>query len=298
MPSTFTVDLDGAVAANDLPADFDDPLISGANGGNLLDIDLTAGGWSYPSANNPANGDAVLDYSGQSALNSVVTLGGTGAIVRAGNGLDFGQVINPGQRIEGPASVSTTIWGGGTVDQYYLCLLYVRLPPKANWPTSANYSRPVPLLTFATNSLGFSGEPDLFSINLLNSNARLRAVRPTDGTTSFETFDITPADGDYGQVVQFALWRDPDGQTFRLRSPRGQASFTRPSGANNPTDFSGRRPQIGVGTAIWNNGSAAGKSFRFYRAYIEALAISRRSPLAVADDDYTAVFRYRGLPFS
>lgn len=302
MPSTLVFDIGATATDPTLPFDYLDPLIAGANGGTLLDFDLANGGYSWPSAAPPANGAAIFDLTETPAKNSAVTLGGSGTIGFAGNGFDFSNVVNPGHRIEGPASVAASIWGGGSANQYFLALLYLKLPALADWPAAANYTRPVPMLCFTTAANGFTGEADLFSLNFSTTGGQLRAVRPTAGTTAFDVVDLTPASADYGSVVQLALWRNAAGQAFRLKSANGTLISTRPTNANNATDFSAggtKKPQIGVGLSAWKNSTPQGKTgLRIYRAYIENLVTSGRDPAAVADLDYAAVTGLRGNPFS
>lgn len=265
-------------------------------GGVLHLIDLANGGYSWPSMADPTNGAVIKDLTEKAADASYV-ITGTGSEAFAGNGFDYSGVVNPGRTIDLPASVAASIWGGGTLAQYFSQLLYVRLPTLAQFPTSAQYTRPLPFSTFVTAAQGFTAEADLLSLAMVN-NGSLRAIRPTNGIAAFDTIDIVPVAADYGSVVQLLFWRNAGGQGFRLKSANGVVLATRAVGTDNPTDVSAKKCHIGVGTAVWSNATTQGKPWRFYRNAFENLRVSGRDPVAVADADWGRVTGLRGNPFS
>lgn len=232
----------------------------------------------------PSNGQLITDISGRES--GVFTLSNGSAVANAGGGIDF-TGANPTAAVEIPASVAANIRGDGTVPQYFSQVLYVKLPTKALWTTSAGGVKPISCFTSASN--GFISEADLLSILIvvIGSTPYLRFNRQTGlGPATFDEFNIPVPDVAFGTVVQLVFWRNASGQVAQLTYGNGLTlQATKTVSANNTADFSTKRGRIGIGTSFYTT-DTVGKAWRVYRGWVENLRMSGRDPAAVAASDY------------
>ncbi|MFG7486287.1 hypothetical protein [Methylorubrum rhodesianum] len=233
----------------------------------------------------PTNGQPIVDVSAHE--NGAFTFTGTGTLAYSGGGIDFSGVANVGATLDIPASVAADIWGNGTVPQYFLQGLYVKLPTKAQWVTAIR-----PLSCFTTASNGFQSEADLVTIAMVVVGATpyLRVIRQLSlGPATVDQFDIPLPDSVFGTVVQIGFWRNAAGQMAQLVWSAGSLQVAKTVNANNIADFSTKKGKIGIGTSFWNNADTMGKTWRLYRGFIENLRTSGRDPAAVLAADWKRV---------
>lgn len=252
---------------------------------------------SWPSHLDPTDGNPVLDLS-EHANHATFHKLVSGSVAYVGNGFNFANAVL-GSRIDIPPEVIANDIHA-SVNQYFLQMMWVKLPPISDWVD--DYPVPVPFSTFTTNTGGFLQENDLLAICMVGGSGpgprTLRAVRPNNGTASFDTIDIVPHIDDFGGVVQLAFWRNAAGQAFRCRSANGTVIGTRAVGAKNPADFSGKNLRIGVGAAMWVGARPTGRDFTVHRFAWENLETSGRDPIPVLDRDFDIVTTMRQMPFA
>jgi len=284
------------ITAPGIPADASrplpsrDPLLAGvANSGVRFLADL-AFPWCYPGgepANRPAagapgNGAVVRDIAEQ-ANASVAFSGGTIAYAGGGFDLSNAQVSSTLQAgIVLPASILadiSTAFGGKA--QRFLFAMYLKLPLLADWAAGN--------LSIAGDKI-FSSAPSLIAVN--EAGGGTLNLRRQSGAGTADSLTLTPNVGDYGTVVQLAVWRSDTGIGLRLRSPNGTLLQAAAVGADNNQAFGTNTMTLGYCTAFTGGLGGAVTTLpalrlRIYRAFMENLARSGRDPVAVLDADYT-----------
>lgn len=284
------VEVSGTVVAGDLPLLTRDELTS-MDFSNavrfIFDVPFSSG-VTLPSP--------VVDYSTVEDLseneNSVFRVGDGGAApVITGGGIDFSTVDKRDTRIEIPAAVAKAIYDNA---QQYLVVLYLKLPASVDWNPAV---QDLPIISWAAASTGYVATTELMTIGLSTQAAtkqifmrRQTAINAQDyvaiSTNSLENFA--------GKVVQIAAWRTAAEQKFRIKSADGMLfSSVLGTGANNSQNFSPLVGKIGIPLAFWSTSFTAAqlnaRKFRLYRGFIEAIAVSGRSPIEVADADWARV---------
>lgn len=260
-----------------------DALLDGASDGVRFLYDFGHRyGWTSTAA--PVNGSVIPDVSEHG--DGLFAIPSGQAVTLGGNGIDFSSLTQQPTEIQIPASFSADIWA--SANQYFLIALYLKLPLESEWPVSGKR----PFLCFTeTNSGYLTPEIDLVTLSMWTSggNKYLAADRQTaGGATVSSTFFILPSTH-FGQVGQFAFWRNAAGQVLRWLDADGPVSATTAVGSNNSGNFSAKVGRIGVPETLWNlsdPGHQASSNFKFYRAFGENLATSGRNPTAVLDADY------------
>lgn len=283
----FVLKTDRACTDTDLPILKRDTLLEGDDGGVKWLFD-TAARYSYPTQGAPSNGTALVNMDESGNDGSVVVQSGD-AVAYAGGGLDFTGTAKLGTQVTGPAAFASSVWNGGSGNQYFLVCLYVKLPILADWQSAGELHD---MLKWAATT--YAAGAELVLIAQQNTSSRLNFRRQT-GAGTVDELTIVPAAGDYGSFAQIAYWRDATGRYARLKTANGTLSASGAVGSNNTQNFSALQPQIGP--AVGFKGATAGAAlsaaaleackYRFYRAFGENLAVSGRSASTVLDADYT-----------
>lgn len=284
----FVLKTDRACTDTSLPILKRDSLLEGDNGGVLSLYDF-ASRYSYPAQAAPTNGLTVNNMT-ETGSGSIILQSGD-APTYAGRGIDFTGVTKAGNYLNGLASTCASIWG--SANQYFMVMLYIKLPTLANWNADAALHE-----IFKCSPAGSAGKytsgPEMLMIAQEATSSRLTFRRQTAlGTFSGPT--LVPNALDYGTVVQLAYWRDATGGYARLKSANGVILASTALATNNTQDFSALTPKFGV-TAGFGSAAVGGTlnaahqnaaKYRIYRMAIENLVISGRSAATVLDADYT-----------
>ena len=206
-------------------------------------------------SNLPAYSDRMIDFSTVAVRNSVVRL---------------------------PEAVTARI--AGLTNQHWMQVLYVRLPERDDWNTSAVR----PFSCFSTALAGFTGDADLLTIcqAALSGNPRLRAFRMTTGPATGVQVQLMPVAEAYGAVCQIAWWRDAEGEHLSLRSPSTRQTVVAELGAPTSVDLTGKYPQIGITNSFWGNPPGPAGDFAIARGWFEDLDMSGRAPLEILEADW------------
>lgn len=279
------VKLDESVPDATLPIWRRDQYLEGDNGGTLALLDFSRR-WTWPNAAAPVNGDGIGDVSEHGDASMVIGASG-GSVSLAGGGLDFSD-CSKGTQVELAASVSSTIWGGGSRDQFYMVVAYLKLPTLADWYAGGAVGA---LAKFTTSD--YLTDADLIMLCMVNGGAlqwrRQRAAAAADTTS------ITPAAGSYGALCQVAFWRTATTQTMRLKSASESTSYSNTTGVNNTQNFSAMRGRFGyTDCQFWSAGlppatNPNARKFRLYRIIVEDLITSGRDPTTVLNADWARV---------
>ncbi|MDQ1081458.1 hypothetical protein [Pseudoroseomonas cervicalis] len=305
---------DGAAVRDIAERGTDGSLVIGAGApptyaGGGLDFDLATGPGHYMRV--PPRVAAALWSAGGSGFAATATIasgavtalnlssGGIGAVGGYTGTLPLLLSGGGGSGAAGTATVANgvvtglTLSAGGTGytsapavtllgPQYYMVMMYVRLPPLAQWPTSGTL---LPFLSWGKYNVA----PDLVSIGMLQGAGGLLTLRRQTAINVQSGLNLQPVAGDYGAVVQIAFWRNAAGVGARLRSANGTVLASGAVGANNAADFSALAGRFGIDPGDWWTGSLPQNhgNWRAYRLMVEDLAVSRRDPGTVLDSDYT-----------
>lgn len=271
--------LTGTFTDNTLPAYRRDAVLSGDNGGVKFLFDL-AYPYSY-AGGTPANGSPIVNINDSGSNGSIVLTSGQN-LVFAGNGLDFTNITAANNYLSVPASVAADIWGGGAGLQYFMQVMYLKLPTNANWNVDTSI---VPFSQFATTAYNIP-DADLVLFNQQASGKAIGARRQTNGAT-IDTLSVVPMTADYGSYAQVAFWRNAAGQGLRLKTANGTVLSTAAVGSANVTNFSAKTGKIGLAGTFAPGVQAPSRQWKLYRGWIENLVTSGRDPATVLDADWT-----------
>jgi hypothetical protein len=258
-----------------------DPILSGDQGGVKFMFDLSFP-WCHPG-DDPSDSDVIRDISGTG--NGDFDLIAGQSVTFAGGGFDFALLSDEPSVVRGPAGCLASIDAG---NQYFMVVGWEKMPISGDWNTAAGIAP-----SFCTTA-GASGyvtpEADMLTVAQTNT-PQFAARRQTDGASTVVALNQTALTNYYGQVCQWAFWRNADGIGFRLKSALGTTLLTGAVGSANSGDFSSKQPQWGVPGSFNNLGSLAehrnAANKRLYRGWVENLEESERSPLVVLDADWT-----------
>lgn len=253
----------------------DDVLVGSNNGVKFLFDFARSDCWT----GTPTDAATITDIASVGNAEWEIESGATQSIT--GNGLDLtSNGSSYTSCIYLPASLSSSLYGGGTSDQYWMVCLYVKLPTSGNWWSSATIGS---LMKFAATD--YTAGAEHFMLNV--SNAPALQLRRGISSGTIETISMTGANltPHQGQVTQILAYRTSGGTFLRLKSSGGTTSGTLAAAANNNQNFSALRGQIGSGLGTWTLYGAGAP--RIYRGWIEDLDVSGRTATTVADADYT-----------
>ncbi|ALP62831.1 hypothetical protein [Paraburkholderia caribensis] len=273
--------LSQVVTDNTLPILYRDPLLSGANNGVKLLVDL-ASTYSWPKQAAPVNTDAVLNLD-ESGNNASVVIGANGAPTYAGRGFDFGAVTGIGEYIQGDGGFAAAL--AADTNQYFMIMLYLRMPAQVDWPTTGGLA----VLTFSQSSSRYSTVPEIVELTPFgqSSGTRYLIARRQTAVGSADQFNLLADATDYGAFAQIAFWRNAAGCGFRLKTASRTVKTTGVVGANNTASLTGLKARFGVPSITSLTGT--NNNFRIYRLALEDLSISGRDPEAVLDADWARV---------
>ena len=270
------VKLTQACTDTSLPILYRDLLLDGANGGVLSLYDI-ANTYSYDQSTSPSNSKVVKNINESGNDGSLVIQSGQSLSV-SGNGLVFDAVTSANNYVNGNSAPLANIWANA--NQYFLYVMYCKLPSSANWNTSGSLET---MMQFASQSADYRTVADLLLI-AQQSSGQILSFRRQTAIGSADTIGLTPNALDYGNFVQLAFWRNASGQAARLKSANGTVIATNTVNSNNSANFSTSTQKVGhVGELL---GSANSVKWRYYRSFLENLNTSGRDPATVADADY------------
>lgn len=260
-----------------------DPLLVGASGGVRFLFDLGFQ-WSYPGGE-PANGQAVRDVSEHGDASVVKAASQT--IGFNGNGFDFSTMSQSTATTdeENHILAPDDVWASIDEDQYFLWCGYFKLPSSGDWNSDSTI---YPM--FCSSAAGYQSAADpLTVVQNTTTGTRYLQFRRQTAVGTVQSMSVDAA-AHHGQVVQAACWRNAAGRGALLRSEAGGLTqVTAVVGDLNTADISACRPRFGSVAAFTDYSKAAhrtARNYRMYRAFIEDLAMSERSPSAVLEEDW------------
>ncbi|MBP0438409.1 hypothetical protein [Tianweitania sediminis] len=256
------------------------------NNGGLFGADV-AHPASYQAGNPAQNDGPIIDTSEHANGKMVIPAGQNVPVV--GGMLDFSGVTARATYMEVPASVAAAIYANA---QRYLAIAWIKFPTADDWNS---LSGEIPYLNFTDTGNGWQGGPEIFQLGHgTNSGVRQlwhRRAKATNSTDAVVHSGIDPAI--LGTVTQVALWFD--GAVIGLSTrPLGgiRKTAANPSTVANSNDFSGLKGKFGIPYSNWSATFSAAqnlsKKFKAGRLLIEALGVSQRDPIAVAEADFAA----------
>lgn len=240
---------------------------------------------SQPVETDPVSGTTVNDLA-QGRLGTWTIP--NGPVDYANNGWDFATTTGPLNSLNLPADIAASIWGNGSVNQYFGVVLYLRLPAEANWNPSANL---LPFIHFDSPA-GMFTDPAMMSIAAITAGGQkyIRLTRPIS-TTVRDVVDILVPTAAFGKFVQLAGWRSSAGIQLQLRYDNGGAgaivSNSTAGGGNATGDFSPREGKIGFNTSYTTYAaSGIARQWKLYAGGVENLRVSGRDFSAVLSSDW------------
>jgi hypothetical protein len=273
--------LDENFTDTSLPVLKRDKLLENDGGGVLWLADFSRD-YTWSSAAAPGNGDVIGSLT--EANPGAMRLANGGTVALAGNGLDFA-TAKKNTFVEIPATVLSTLWGGGARNQYFMACFYAKLPAQAGWNAAAGV-----LPMFQASPAAYTTQPDLLLVGQVSTPAISFRRQTAIGTNS--GIDVALQSADFGSLAQVAYWRTASGAGARVKTAAGTRSGTGAVGVNNAANFSANVGQLGIGPGFWTeplSGQANCVKFSMYRAFIEDLVTSGRDPATVLDADWSRV---------
>jgi hypothetical protein len=266
-----------------LPTYKRDTVLLGDGGGIKFLFDL-AYPYSY-AGGVPANASPIININDVGGNGGVVLTSGQ-SLVFAGGGFDFTAITAANNYLEIPATVAADIWGAGAGLQYFMQVLYVKLPTSSDWNIDGLIS---PISQFS-NTAYTTGAAELLMIDQQYTDEpsrRLGARRQTNGTTS-SNVSLSVAAGAFGSFAQIAYWRNAAGIGLRLKTVGGGVQLvTGAVGAANVTDFGALTGKVGLAGTFSPGAQATQRKWKLYRGWVENLATSGRDPATVLDADWS-----------
>ncbi len=247
------------------------------------------------SPGNPANNDVVKDLARDRDGTWRVKAGQV--VNYSGNGWAFNGIsVTDGSDatvLTIPASVMASIWGNGSVQQYFGIVAYVKLQSAADWNTAETIH---PYMSFHGNDETLFTTPDMGTIGSLTSGGQkfIDFYRPI--STAAQTYYrmAIPADAP-GKFAQIAMWRDAGGVHFALRYDDGtdDGALVSPApiaGVNATGNFSTKSGRIGAVTEFNSIGPggipASSLNWKLYAIGVENTRVSGRDFAEVIADDW------------
>lgn len=287
---TTTLLVDGEPSGAGLGMAVYDNYVRGLDPGDAWIFDL-AHDFSFPAQAAPANGAVIKNLLDDGADGDIVHTGSS-ALDWAGSGLKPSTAIASGQvpvGVRAPASILSSIWGGGSGSQYFMMFAYVKLPTSAQWPTQTasvnGFVSPVTVNPGATYSA--DPFPGLLAFDVTPGGARQMSFRRRlDSGSTYDNVVIISDLPTDGPIAQVAGWRNAEGRGLRIKTASVELLATGAVGAASTFDFSARRMVFGVAGGLAQTSPSYTPAWRVYRGCIENLAASGRDPLAVLDADW------------
>lgn len=264
-----------------------DKLLLNDNGGVKFLADLS-NTFSWPGGA-PVNGSAVKNINEAIGADASMLIQSGDSISYAGGGFDLSALAKVGNELDIPAAVAADIWAAA--NQYFMVCIYMKLPALADWNSGANLA---PFLQWAASS--YQVGPEIVTMAFQSASSVI-SLRRQNGAGTADVLSLVPAAGDYGSVAQIAFWRNASGQGARLKTANGTVSASAAVGVNNTQNFAALPGKLGVPVSGFNGAAGANISAitghantfkaRIYRAFVENLVASGRTPTTVLDDDWT-----------
>ena len=176
-----------------------DQVLQGDNNGVRFLADF-ARPFSYV-AGAPTDGKAITDIAEKSPAGAVKIKAGQ-TVTIAGNGLDFSALTDKSSYAEIPAEATAGLFA----TQYYMVVLYVKLPIQSDWNTNAALA---PFFSGATGSSGYATNPEL--VTIFQSNSPQLVARRQTALNVVSATQMTIPVADYGQFAQIAYYRNAGG---------------------------------------------------------------------------------------
>ena len=245
------------------------------SGTSVVDAPIGAGGSGY------VNGKAQL-----------VFVGGTGTpatgTVQISNGVAVGTTItNPGNYSSPPTAYIVPS------PQYFLVILYLKLPTLANWNSVAAIFA---WLQWVAGTGGYPGEADLFTFGMApnTSPGQFTYRRQTNGAGTVDAIPLTPAAGHYGTIVQIGIYRTAAGQGFQIAGMSGNPVLnTLAVGQPNIGNFGTKSAGLGLRSSFNGGAATPAVGVKAYRAVFSDQLKDVRAPLTtLADDRARFIDRY------
>lgn len=249
---------------------------------------------SQPNDEDPIQGSQIIDLA-QGRRGTWRLDGNTMLVDYATNGWNFAPAFASGDpagtsRIDIPAAVAASIWGDGTVPQFFGVVQYLRLPSSADWNAAENI---LPFVNFDTQN-NFATDPAMVILSQLTTGGKktIQAIRPVTLATR-DTLSLTVPAAAFGKFAQLAFWRDGTGIHLRLRYDDGTTTggviVVNATGLGNATNsFAAIGGRVGLYNGYTNFAlSGTGWRWKLYALGIENLRNSGRDFAAVIDSDWS-----------
>lgn len=176
--------------------------------------------------------------------------------------------------------------------QYFMAVIYVKLPASADWNPSSAVT--VPFFQFGEGSMLTNADMGNCGQTVVGGIKQITAYRPFN-LAMREQVSLNVGAADYGTLAQLAIWRNASGFNVRMKTAGQVANGLPVALANiaspNPAivSFAARTGRFGF-TSPYQVFSALGTCYKYksYRGFVANLRTDIRDPVSgILDPDWT-----------